>query len=470
MTNKELEFTFTEGELETITNAEGQLVMKMNGLDGIDESEAQERLTEIERERDKIIADTTRDALARHISEIDHSPTAIFNKTASIIDTMLTFGAQDLDEAIKADPSGEAATILIKKTLQHQFESLEGETNAKGELMTQQLDFIIVEKIKKRQGEPLDIRGVLNLIEKNKTVKQLSTIRMASDAVTKEIFDNAIKTGDKPVVISRRNDPVLVYATVQGGNLRQGDRVIFDTLSSLYDAGYEFVDLQTLHNTMTNEGNYKRMTETDREYYKRRINTMRRIDIKIDITDALTRFKDLHELPTITRQEEKWNFEDRTSSNTDYLLPVAHAENKLAGFDGYIFRGRPWTYSFAEKLKQLSIIGLNVLRVTGKITAIHWDLFAYLHDRVRQANTSWAGDNDRTITCSAIYKKVGATGHRKQTCRKTTERILDSFKAQGFIYDYNITTKGRAIYSYNLLKPPARHIDETSSMNVESTK
>ena len=276
---------------------------------------------------------------------------------------------------------------------------------------------------------------------------------MGSDAVTKAVFDNAIKHEDQPIVISGVGDPATVYASIVGQKLRPGDRLIAATMSGLDEGGYYFIDLQTLHNYMTNNGNYKRLPDTDREYYKQRIEAMRKSDLKLDITEAMDKFTDLEDLPTETTQGgAKWGYKDRTASIVDFLLPVVYVS--FGDIEGYYFRGRSWISQFSQKIKQQSIIGLNLMKLTGKTTLMRYDIFVYLDDRIRQARGPKIMKNSRVITCKAIYDKLGipkSERRKRQTARETTEKWLDHFKQEGVIYGYQKVTRGRAIHSYNLL-------------------
>lgn len=466
MEEKKTGIEFTEGELELITNAEGQLALKISGLNTKDEKEVQQRLAEIEQERDRIIADTTRGALARHI-EAEHNPGKVFEKAKATIKLMFSFGAQDLDEALEKDPTGKAAEALVKKALVSQYDELQGATTSEGELMTQHLDLMIIEKIKEKQGDPIDIRGVLELIEQSKEARHITSVRMGSDAVTKAVFDNAIKHEDQPIVISGVGDPATVYASIVGQKLRPGDRLIAATMSGLDEAGYYFIDLQTLHNYMTNNGNYKRLPDTDREYYKQRIEAMRKSDLKLDITEALDKFTDLEDLPTETKQGgAKWGHKDRTASIVDFLLPVVYVS--FNDIEGYYFRGRSWIAQFSQKIKQQSIVGLNLMKLTGKTTLMRYDIFVYLDDRIRQARGPKIMKNSGVITCKAIYDKLGipkSERRKRQTARETTEKWLDHFKQEGAIYGYQKVTRGRVIHSYNLLlEEPTEAIEDQIKM------
>lgn len=427
-------------ELEVITNEGGQLAF----IAGIDE---QKKIAEQETPNNPF--------------DEENNPKVIFNQAAASINMVFAFMPTDLEEMIEADPSFETAETAIKEAFRQHYKALEGQANDKGEPLTEQLDALISKHIKKKIDAMPAVKEALQLLEQNKSARQLSSIRMASDSVTKEVFNNAIKHGNKPVMISGKDDPVAVYVTVEQDEkdkLKAGDRIIFDTMASLKDAGYGIIDTQRIHNTMSNNGGYQELTENTREAINDRINIMRRIGIEIDITEASSRYEKLNELPITRVQDPTKGFQKRLVSSTKYLLPVERISIPSIGIkDAWYFIGEPLTYRFAEKITQMGIVNLHILSIPGKKTIMHWDICAYLLDRVRQANAPGMGANARIIKCEGIYEKAGmadGTRPQKQDCRNTTKKILDNFKKTGHIYDYKTSRHGRVIYSYDLIKAP----------------
>ena len=283
--------------------------------------------------------------------------------------------------------------------------------------------------------QPQSIRPNTAIINNSKMAKALKTI----EADTKEYGGSKICIDRKKQVnikVSLNYDDVIL----SGRPLTAFDKVIYNTICSLYEAGNEYFNLAMIYRAMNGQ--------TDSEYVTKE--ALKPIEESIELS-KLRIFK-----YDATEQAKAWNGNIKAATYEGYFLPVekltVQFKNSTTPESCYRFLKAPPLFNYSKGIKQIishDIKLLDTSKTVGRYTPELAVFKEYLIQRISDMKS-----NNNTVTntnikysslfaeCDIDEAKISQT--EKNRKRERIKKLLDHLKANGFIKDYSEYKKGRA--------------------------
>ena len=283
--------------------------------------------------------------------------------------------------------------------------------------------------------QPQSIRPNTAIINNSKMAKALKTIEQQ----TQEHGGYQICIDRKKQVnikVSLNYDDVIL----SGRPLTAFDKVIYNTICSLYEAGNEYFNLAMIYRAMNGQ--------TDSEYVTKE--ALKPIEESIELS-KLRIFK-----YDATEQAKAWNGNIKAATYEGYFLPVekltVQFKNSTTPESCYRFLKAPPLFNYSKGIKQIishDIKLLDTSKTVGRYTPELAVIKEYLIQRISDMKS-----NNNTVTntnikysslfaeCDIDEAKISQT--EKNRKRERIKKLLDHLKANGFIKDYSEYKKGRA--------------------------
>ena len=240
------------------------------------------------------------------------------------------------------------------------------------------------------------------------------------------------------------------------------DMAGMDAFYTLYKSGYQTFSLQTVIRVMS--GNMDQdITAQKIARLKESVEKLRLILITIDCTDELRVRK-------LIKKEE-------TAKYRSYFLPVSSVEIQSGNqtvVEGYRLLELPALYAYAERIKQMISVPIELLASTGGFlpdTDENVILKRYLLKRIARMKKEKATVYSRRIRYEWYDRKTqrekgmfAELGYREEDfasrfswlnkrakVHKAVKQILDAFRQAGYIAGYSETREGNAITGVEIL-------------------
>ena len=237
---------------------------------------------------------------------------------------------------------------------------------------------------------------------------------------------------------------------------------VMDAFYTLYKSGYQTFSLQTVIRVMS--GNMDQdITAQKIARLKESVEKLRLILITIDCTDELRVRK-------LIKKEE-------TAKYRSYFLPVSSVEIQSGNqtvVEGYRLLELPALYAYAERIKQMISVPIELLASTGGFlpdTDENIILKRYLLKRIARMKKEKATVYSRRIRYEWYDRKAqrekgmfAELGYREEDfasrsswlnkrakVHKVVKQILDAFRQAGYIAGYSETREGNAITGVEIL-------------------
>lgn len=283
--------------------------------------------------------------------------------------------------------------------------------------------------------QPQSIRPNTAIINNSKMAKALKTI----EADTAQYGGSKICIDRKKQVnikVSLNYDDV----TLSGRPLTAFDKVIYNTICSLYEAGNEYFNLAMVYRAMNGQ--------TASEDVKRE--TLKPIEESIEAS-KMRIFK-----YDATEQAKAWNGNIKAATYEGYFLPVekitVQFKNSTTPESCYRFLKAPPLFNYSKGIKQVishDIKLLDTRKTVGNYTPELAVFKEYLIQRISDIKSSKNTVTNANIKYSSLFAECDIdestlTQTEKNRKRAKIKKLLDHLKINGFIKDYSEYKKGRA--------------------------
>lgn len=217
------------------------------------------------------------------------------------------------------------------------------------------------------------------------------------------------------------------------------DKSIINGVVSILESGSRNFTIPMLYHAMTGKEN-PTVDEITFEELKWKLDTMRRLSIRIDLTEEVRAH-------LIDRQLEG-NIE--SFSIEGYLLPLNKYSGVINGKRSEMYQiiDTPPLHSYAKLKKQIASVSIDLLKAPLNNTSTTIPLKTYLLGRIeamKNENNSVTRDK---ILFASIYRELGAEEadkKKKKRIRDYTEIVLTHFASLHYIEKYQIIKEGRTI-------------------------
>lgn len=293
---------------------------------------------------------------------------------------------------------------------------------------------------------------------------------MPIDPITNRLAQ--LKEFNEVTVARRKNLAIQTAVTIDcpahmkiDGNfqLTNYDKSIINGIVSILESGSSSFTVPMLYHAMTGKEN-PTVDDVLLDDIKAKLDTMRKLTIRIDLTEEIRAHMIDRKLPGQADSVEDFSIEG-------YLLPL----NKYTGVvngkksEMYQILDTPPLHAYAKLKNQITTVSIDLLKAPLNNTATTIPLKTYLLGRIE----AMKNDNNRMtrdkILFSSIYKELGerdADKKRKKRIRDYTEIILTHFINMDYITKYQIIKEGRTITAVRIwwsgkgLSPPKKTAQE----------
>lgn len=222
-------------------------------------------------------------------------------------------------------------------------------------------------------------------------------------------------------------------------NLTNYDKSIINGVVSILESGNRNFTIPMLYHAMTGKEN-PTVDEITFEELKWKLDTMRRLSIRIDLTEEIR----AHLI------ERRIDGGIESFSIEGYLLPLNKYSGVINGKRSEMYQiiDTPPLHSYAKLKKQIASVSIDLLKAPLNNTATTIPLKTYLLGRIeamKNENNSMTRDK---ILFSSIYRELGAEEadkKRKKRIRDYTEVVLTHFASLSYITKYQMIKEGRTI-------------------------
>lgn len=332
------------------------------------------------------------------------------------------FGIVGIDE-IKSDSDSKAQAIYISKLYLIE----------KPAAKTQDIRHI---------PQPQSIRPNTAIINNSKMAKALKTI----EADTAEYGGSKICIDRKKQVnikVSLNYDDVIL----SGRPLTAFDKVVYNTICSLYEAGNEYFNLAMVYRAMNGQ--------TDSEYVTKE--ALKPIEESIELS-KLRIFK-----YDATEQAKAWNGNIKAATYEGYFLPVekltVQFRNSTNPESCYRFLKAPPLFNYSKGIKQIishDIKLLDTSKTVGRYTPELAVIKEYLIQRISDMKSNKNTVTNTNIKYSSLYAdcdidETTLTQTEKNRKRERIKKLLEHLKLNGYIKDYSEYKKGRSFEGITII-------------------
>ena len=284
--------------------------------------------------------------------------------------------------------------------------------------------------------QPQSIRPNKAIINNSKVAKQLTTIE-----------DNTVKGIDFDIVVdSKRKVAVTAFlrydaAQVSGRPLTAYDKVVHNSICSLYEAGNEFFNLQMVYRAMNGLTDSERIIEErgTLEPIRESIEASR---LKLFTVDA-------------TEQARAWNSDIKKATYEGYFLPLEKVtvlfKNSTEPEECYHFMKAPPLFEYSKNISQIITHNIKLLdsRKAVKNSPEVAIIRDYLIQRISDMKCNQNGVNNHKIKYATLYTDCGIeesslTQTEKNRKREKIKKLLEHFKHNNFIKGFDEYKKGRS--------------------------
>lgn len=283
--------------------------------------------------------------------------------------------------------------------------------------------------------QPQSIRPNTAIINNSKMAKALKTIEEDTRTLgaSKLCIDNKKKVN---IIVQLNYDDV----TLSGRPLTAFDKVIYNTICSLYEAGNEYFNLSMVYRAMNGQ--------TDSEYVTKE--ALKPIEESIEQA-KLRIFK-----YDATEQAKAWNINVKAATYEGYFLPVekltVQFKNSTTPESCYRFLKAPPLFNYSKGIKQIishDIKLLDTSKTVGRYTPELAVFKEYLIQRISDMKSNNNTVTNTNIKYSSLFaecdiNEAEISQTEKNRKRERIKKLLDHLKANGFIKDYREYKKGRA--------------------------
>jgi hypothetical protein len=300
--------------------------------------------------------------------------------------------------------------------------------------MAEMLKILLADATDLDYPRPQSIRPHTAIINNSKIAKKLKPIEQQSrEHGAYQIYIDRRKK--VKIKVSLNYDDVVLA----GRPLTAFDKVVYNTICSLYEAGNEYFNLAMVYRAMNGQ--------TDSEYVTRE--ALKPIEDSIELSKMRIFQYDA------TEQMKAWNGNIKAATYEGYFLPVekitVQFKNSSTPESCYRFLKAPPLFSYSKGIKQIISHDMKLLDTTktvGRYTPELAVMKEYLLQRISDMK-----NNKNTVTntnikystlyneCDIVESKISQTERNRK--RERIKKILDHLKQNGFIKDYAEYKKGR---------------------------
>ena len=206
------------------------------------------------------------------------------------------------------------------------------------------------------------------------------------------------------------------------------DKRVCIAIAALFNAGYEVMTLQQIYNAMGNSG---KAGKTDKAKINGSITKLAGAKLHLD---------NMQEADLYNRVTFKY---DGNVVPMERIRAVVNG--KLVESAIHVFREPP-PISFARERKQITTVPIKLLDSPLSNTSANIQLEDYLIERISRIKKDGSKTSNK-ILFATIYKNTGIkTKKQKQRAPEKIEKLLDHYKACGFIKDYGFEQDGVKIF------------------------
>ena len=284
---------------------------------------------------------------------------------------------------------------------------------------------------------PQSIRPNTAIINNSKLAKALKTIESdTAERGASKICVGCIDTKKEVnVIVSLKYDDV----TLTGRPLTAFDKVVYNAICSLYEAGNEYFNLAMIYRAMNGQ--------TESEYVTKE--ALKPIEESIELAKQRIITYDA------TEQAKLWNGDIKAASYEGYFLPVekitVQFKNSSTPESCYHFLKAPPLFSYSKGIKQIISYDIKLLDTTksvGRYTPELAVMKEYLIQRISDMKSKKNSVTNTNIKYSSLFAECDIeedqiTQTEKNRKRDRIKKILEHLKQNGFIKDYSEYKKGR---------------------------
>lgn len=257
------------------------------------------------------------------------------------------------------------------------------------------------------------------------------------------------------VDVTKRGNHAPVYAyfsllfptdetgTVIDNKLNQFDRSVMNAVSTIYQHGVQTFTIQQVVNCM--KGFKGKSREEFSNVVEKSIDRMRFIEITLNYTEQM---------------EKHYNQTGEFIHNSYAIMAtktsVIYKNNKVIQYE---LKEPPVLYRHAQATKQVLSFPTSVIDIhhIAKMNDTAIMIRDSLLVRLGQAHAN----NGEIFKFLELFDSLGLQDlSRKQKFGyiDTVKKILDHFKMEGILIDYNILNNGKSVDGFDLIVPPKKHL------------
>lgn len=290
--------------------------------------------------------------------------------------------------------------------------------------------------------QPQSIRPNTAIINNSKMAKALKTI----EADTKDYGGSKICIDRKKQVnikVSLNYDDVIL----SGRPLTAFDKVIYNTICSLYEAGNEYFNLAMVYRAMNGQ---TASEDVKKETLKPIEESIEQSKMRIFKYDA-------------TEQAKAWNGNIKAATYEGYFLPVekitVQFKNSTTPESCYRFLKAPPLFNYSKGIKQVishDIKLLDTRKTVGNYTPELAVIKEYLIQRISDMKSNNNTVTNPNIKYSSLFDECDIdestlSQTEKNRKRAKIKKLLDHLKLNGFIKDYSEYKKGRTFEGVTII-------------------
>ena len=392
-------------------------------------------------------------------------------KMAEFLKIMLT-GATEEEQAIFESTPAEFSLTTMEKTPEtiKEFKLYTGkdeilEIIKRGIPQNCYFEVAAIDEVKKDGDNEAQIIYIskLYLIEKptEKNIPQAQSIRPNTAIINNSKMAKALKTieadtreyGGSKLCIDRKKQVNIKVSlnyddvVLSGRPLTAFDKVIYNTVCSLYEAGNEYFNLAMIYRAMNGQ--------TDSEYVTKE--ALKPIEESIEAS-KMRIFK-----YDATEQAKAWNGNIKAATYEGYFLPVekltVQFKNSTTPESCYRFLKAPPLFNYSKGIKQIishDIKLLDTSKTVGRYTPELAVIKEYLIQRISDIKSNKNTVTNTNIKYSSLFAECDIdeatlTPTEKNRKRDRIKKLLDHLKANGFIKDYSEYKKGRSLEGITII-------------------
>lgn len=210
-------------------------------------------------------------------------------------------------------------------------------------------------------------------------------------------------------------------------SLTQYDRIVYNAVSSLYNADYKAMTVSMIWQMMGHEG---RPSSDQIQKINDSLNKMQFTKISIDNSKEVAVNKGY----PLVRYE---------GMLLEFRRVTVTVKNKLTDMAISVL-AEPPLFTFAKKRRQLTTIPLNVISAPVNMSDINIAITNYLLTRI--ATLKARKDQTPVILYQTIFEKCSIEGRQNQlNAKKTIARLLNSYREKNYIIDFKEMDSGVTI-------------------------